>query len=999
MSIFQSTFRASTANQIRARQTAIANRTPASIQYYNSRNAWIRMSSAVNVGGKNTLASQYVLQGGTPTSVLGKSTPKSGVGNTTSNAYSTVSPGGVKHDLGIRPMPGITGIEVASRSAYGSLRSIVVNYVAWDIKQLEDLELLYMRPGYTVLIEWGWAPYLTSGGLISSQISYTDIISKTPSQDQIYKELFTKSEGGNYEATYGKIQNYSWKARPDGGYDCSTTIITIGEIMDSLKVNFSPFNIPSVETNGILANRLIANDTTRLSSVQNAISGAYSQNVISGICAELYELTKTAKNKDKVEIKEGIYEVIERDTKVTYTLYKSSIKEASPENNNTEAAGNVAIYITLESFVNILNRYVLIHATDASGDPNPYIKLDTNSSTLTTLPTGSAGGQPLLCLGHTLQLSTNPSICLIANPAWENPSENLGISSTYGNRFKTFIQTAISKNKGYFYNNEWQENKSQYGIIGNIFVNLNFIRSLVTDKNVEALDKKEKNDISLATLIKGILSGINDSIGNVANLSLHCDPMDGNVIRIIDINYVDAVGRKEAYDNAFVFEMQKVDSPNGSIVRSYSFESQIFPEQSAIVAIGAQVQAGAPGSDSGTLIDFNKNITDRIMPAKIVPGPVIKDPNERFKKESGAFKGNLEILTTFIGDPDKIPVGTEEEKDTTVNVNEAAKYSGALRDIINYFKNNFKNNNRNRGIIPTKLSLIVDGIGGIIIGNMFRIPDRMLPTGYKGDKGTGTKIGFLVTELKHSIQNNDWTTTINCQYIILDEPGGSSIAIKDVVAYVQNNSNYAAIKPSAIPPGLAGDTRAMLIAGNAIFGNNPEEKGVCASYTYNLARAYTEALNNKAPSGTLVGSGGNANDLGYRLSLERLGYKQYNIGTISQADLINIINNGGGSGPWQAGDIINYRSVIPSSTHPNAYQYGHTQIYTGGILNGSNGVPWASSKIANYGTGMVYSSLPGPFEVYVFKKAVGSSINGSPLRGPAPTSGGIPLFNSPFSGG
>ena len=40
-----------------------------------------------------------------------------------------------------------------------------------------------------------------------------------------------------------------------------------------------------------------------------------------------------------------------------------------------------------------------------------------------------------------------------------------------------------------------------------------------------------------------------------------------------------------------------------SIVRSYKLESQIFQDQSTIIAIGAQAQGGALGADTNTLID------------------------------------------------------------------------------------------------------------------------------------------------------------------------------------------------------------------------------------------------------------------------------------------------------------------------------------------------------------------------------------------------------------
>jgi hypothetical protein len=978
MSIFKSTFREPVANQIRVRQKAIADRTPTNIQYFNSRNAWVRMTSSVNVGGKNTLAQQYVLQGGTLNFFAGKTSLKSGVGDKASNAYSTVSPGGKPHDLGIRPMPGITGVEVMSKSAYGSLRTATVSFVAWDIKQLEDLELLYMRPGYTVLLEWGWAPYLDEKGGFSSAVSHTDIINSTPSQEQIYKDLFGKSANGNYDATYGAIQNYSWKARPDGGYDCTVTIVTIGEIIDSLKVNYSPFHIGGVEKNGVISSTLTSIEGENFTKVQNVMSGAYSQNIVAGVCAEFYAITDVRAKENQ------IYQLTDKNnSSTTYTFYKSSFEETN-NNANTDSLGVKSIYVTLESFVKILNKYVLPYTTSADGKTSySYLKVSTDSSTLIS-PSGSAG-QPLLCLGNFLQLSTDPSVCLIANQAWENPLNNLGIDDKGDNRFQPFIAAAKNVNKGYFYKDDFKN--LQYGVIGNIFINLNFIYSLVTDKNIEAQDKTERNDINLSIFLKNILAGINNSIGNVANLDLHCDSMEGNIIRIIDINYVDEIGRKEAYDNAFIFEMQKVNSPNGSIVRNYGFESQIFPEQSTIVAIGAQVKAGSLGVDSGTLIDFNQNLTDRIMPRKDVPGVDTGNSAEKLKKAAETFKGNLATLLSFI----KSPTSTSADKstegaDNSMAVNESSKYSNALKDMINFFKNNFADNNKNRGIIPTKLSLTIDGIGGMIIGNMFRIPNRLLPKGYKGEDKTGAKIGFLVTGLKHSIQNNDWNTTIECQYIILDEPQGTLLSneyFKDIVIYVQNDANFVTTNPVFIPPGQRGSAEAMKLAGNAIFDQNGNIEGVCARYTYSIASAYSKVLAGKAASGTLTTAGGNARDLGYRIQLVALGYKQYDIGTINLASLTNLINKG----PWEIGDIINYRATSP--VEGGAYVYGHTQIYTGGVIasgrGASNGVPWASSLANNYGTGRVYSHNVN-YEVFIFKKAV---------TVPA-ASGGSSLTNNPY---
>ncbi len=192
MSIFRDTLPKNLRDSLEARQDAMTDRSPQNIQYLNSRNAWIRMTSAVNINGSAELAKKYVLQGGTLNS---NNTLKTGIG-TSNELYSTTSPGGQTHRLGIRPMPGITGIDVKSLGAYGSLREITVNFQCWDIRQLEDLEQLYMRTGYTALVEWGWAPYI--GPDKKYYPTYTDFFSdellnpKGYNKEKIFQELYNR---------------------------------------------------------------------------------------------------------------------------------------------------------------------------------------------------------------------------------------------------------------------------------------------------------------------------------------------------------------------------------------------------------------------------------------------------------------------------------------------------------------------------------------------------------------------------------------------------------------------------------------------------------------------------------------------------------------------------------------------------------------------------------------------------------------------------------------
>jgi hypothetical protein len=915
MSIFKDTFIDEVQEQIKKRQEAIHNRTPQTIQYYNSRNAWIRMTSAVEVNNDNgDLANKNILLGG----VLSNSKKlRSGIG-TSDQAYSTVTTGGNPHRFGIRPMPGITSIDVKSKSAYGSLREVTVNFQCWDINQLEELELLYMRPGYTALVEWGWTPYLDNKGTLQAGIDFYDsVLNADRTKEQIWNDLFQKSRdsNGNYDAMFGYVKNYSWSARTDGGYDCTTTILTLGEVLESLKVNYTPFDNPKVITNGV---GLATSQGLTASTLTN-MSASYSHNVMAGLFYEMYEIGKAKGTGDS---KEGKFYTF-TSSGSAYDLFHINININGNDNDKNTNIGesDEQVYISMESLVNLLNDHVLLK--DTTNNSN-FIKLSVKEREYdyTKTPNSSTGDGYLLALAHPLQISVDPTVCLIKNPLWIKGGVGVNVNSTeesgdepsikysntsYVNLFNKLIEYGVNidakadedkiitevssitgrqvnefkelqrqyllikeavvdrglntvpgemagvkqsfvnyvkdnkfanfydllddslttqeittiltgkeysnstpeeiallttasnalklkpaeadaielqklknqfaakkdsiKNigfldklpKSYFVNNDYS---TELGIIGNIFINLQMLYSLAIDKNLAAQDKKEKNDINLYDFIKNILSKISSAIGEVNNFELHVDPIDNNIARIIDVNLVDKKSQTDIYNSAFEFEIQNTKS----IVRSYKLESQIFPEQSSIVAISAQVGGGALGTDTTTLVDFNKSVRDRIIPTKDAP---TKNPNFNAGSVSSTLAQSLNILYQYFGD-----FSFSWITDPDFNIDKVNDYKNALKDLINIIRSIEKSKTKNKAIIPTKLSLEIDGIGGLVIGHIFKLPSEVLPKGYRGG-GTGSKLGYTVTGIGHSILN-DWITKIDSQTIILDDPTGTLIDYSNI---------------------------------------------------------------------------------------------------------------------------------------------------------------------------------------------------------------------------
>ena len=209
MSIFKSTLKPFVVRQINTRQKLLSevNRPSIFSQYVSGKMPWVKMTSFVDYEGSPNLSKQYVLLGGTLYENNEDYFLRSGV-NTKGAAYGSEL--GTRQ-YGIRPMPGITNIKTRSLAAYGSLTEATIKFYAWDKKQLEDLSILFMRPGYQVLLEWGGSLYLDTfkqGDKFSdrsasnqlnestadyrlegSTLSTVDCFSPNQTQDSIYKQL------------------------------------------------------------------------------------------------------------------------------------------------------------------------------------------------------------------------------------------------------------------------------------------------------------------------------------------------------------------------------------------------------------------------------------------------------------------------------------------------------------------------------------------------------------------------------------------------------------------------------------------------------------------------------------------------------------------------------------------------------------------------------------------------------------------------------------------
>jgi hypothetical protein len=253
-------FRDYVTRQINVRQQKLGlnDRSNDLLKYINNKTSWLRLTSGVDVDENklkelglptdfngNKLATSNVLSSARPYDLTTTSKPltewessfTAGVGysNNTSYGYNSNS------DYGLVPPPGIISADIKSLNR-GSLREANIQITCHNLQQFKIIETLYLRLGYSILLEWGHTIWYDNEGELRTDMPdwvHRGFLRGDYSQERILDILTKQREEfkGNYDGFFGVVVNFDWEIRNDGGYDISIRAKSVGDIIESLKLN------------------------------------------------------------------------------------------------------------------------------------------------------------------------------------------------------------------------------------------------------------------------------------------------------------------------------------------------------------------------------------------------------------------------------------------------------------------------------------------------------------------------------------------------------------------------------------------------------------------------------------------------------------------------------------------------------------------------------------------------------------------------------------------
>ena len=628
------------------------------------------------------------------------------------------------------PRPGIIDANVKSKGTFGALRDVEISVKAFNVGDFEIIYDLYCRPGFSFLLEWGHTVYIDKDGKQSTIIQRAgQTFLNGGKYDDIQAAMSqAKSDShGNYDAMLAICKNFNWTLNADGTYDIKLSLISKGEVIESIKSSFDP-NILEKDTASLVKGN--ADKSERKSILHyfckrlELAGGLGKTGVLDGSdCASAIALSSP-----------GFASKLDATSLFAASVSGFDIK--SPTSFFDDSC--VFIYISLRTILEVLNTSMMFKGNKQkavtfktktnfyrkeSGTVNPnYVDHYNNYFT------------------HPQHHSINPFVCVIPNlnsknAFWEAKPAESDLHAKITAKFKNSDDVLdICVSNLYLYEK---------------------LDAIYDD------DQAKENEPGVFDVIKSILGGVGEALGGVNEFDLNYD---------------------EEFDEWAIVDRKCRLSPKalkpavidlvglGSFAYDFKTESKITNKLASMVSIGAQASGTGTKQNVAEMLQWNRGHYDRIFPRTNEGSEQLdkddKDALAQAKKAKAEWNDRCkEAFDKFNG----VGMFTDQQYDPDLFKGIQSGHQTAQSQALGAVAES--DGIPAPGTIPVELSFTLHGIGGFRIGETFRLSEattKVLPSAYSQNA-----IGFIITKVDHKIDEGGWKTEIGALMYNLSKFTGS----------------------------------------------------------------------------------------------------------------------------------------------------------------------------------------------------------------------------------
>lgn len=681
--------------------------------------------------------------------------------------------------LGIRPMPGITGLNVKSKNTYGTLLEAEVKFVVWTLEDLEACELLYFRPGYTALVEWGHSVWVDSSNMASPRVRETGGEYMAVSDDEFFREssfleldkkiqLNRTKFCGNYDGIFGFITNFSFSLRPDMGYDCMVRVVSRGIVLEGLKV------FP-VSTSGTLESPLEEVPEKQLKSIFHYIFLTLEQS------SEQKNQSRTIEQKKTLEkLEPSLVDITLEKEGLDFTMGKKEIAEGSYKNGQTkkgdrwfngrthlesyysskkEGISNVSKF--LDDFL-VFQANISTEGTGFEEDDRPrlinYIRLGDFLMLVNRLNSvGAAEGKDSIVKfrlkeGQKFETfdnhySLDPFVAILPKPPKDqgdleytrtlvgksSSTSEYSVQMDTSTYRETLTESSLVKRDCQFretLHTGMQLHAERLGGTDDI-LNI-YISTRMIESELDRAFQDETRESGIYDAILGVLQRVETALGGINHFGIANNSIT-NILEVVDREHT------EHKDEVPEIDLTGLRSTMKEVTISSTVSSQVASQ----VAIAAQGNVNSALENLGVLLEWNAGAIDRHLPVKVI-GIGTESEIERKVK----YIVNLSKAYRQIREFDRYKAETFQNLRTE-----------GVADIQSIYRSSrTEKKDPVRGVVPVELSIKLLGIHGFVVGSAFRIKPGLLPRKYDN-------WGYIVTGLEHNIGlTGNWETSIKTQF-------------------------------------------------------------------------------------------------------------------------------------------------------------------------------------------------------------------------------------------